>query len=62
MIRRAAGHGSGDRARVVWVLRSYEEIVRRRRDPALVTLAIFDEVDELCETSRGAGGFGSTGQ
>ena len=30
--------------------------------PAAVTLAQFDEVDELCETARGAGGFGSTGQ
>ena len=30
--------------------------------PAVVTLAHFDEVDELCETVRGAGGFGSTGQ
>jgi dUTP pyrophosphatase len=29
--------------------------------PAAVTLASFDEVDELCETERGAGGFGSTG-
>ena len=30
--------------------------------PAAVTTAAFDEVDELCETDRGAGGFGSTGQ
>ena len=30
--------------------------------PAAVTLASFDEVAELCETARGAGGFGSTGQ
>lgn len=30
--------------------------------PAAVTLAVFDEVDELCETTRGHGGFGSTGQ
>ncbi len=29
--------------------------------PAAVTLATFDEVDELCETERGIGGFGSTG-
>ena len=29
--------------------------------PAAVTLASFDEVEELCETERGAGGFGSTG-
>ncbi|HEU4877374.1 MAG TPA: dUTP diphosphatase, partial [Sphingomicrobium sp.] len=29
--------------------------------PAAVTLAEFDELDELCETERGAGGFGSTG-
>ena len=29
--------------------------------PAAVTLAIFDEVDELDDTRRGAGGFGSTG-
>ena len=29
--------------------------------PAAVTLAEWDEVDELCETARGAGGFGSTG-
>ena len=29
--------------------------------PAAVTLAAFDELDELCETERGAGGFGSTG-
>jgi len=29
--------------------------------PAAVTLAQWDEVDELCETARGAGGFGSTG-
>ena len=30
--------------------------------PAIVTQAGFDEVEKLCETSRGAGGFGSTGQ
>ena len=30
--------------------------------PAAVTLAAFDEVGELCETDRGAGGFGSTGR
>ena len=30
--------------------------------PAAVTPATFDEVEELCETSRGEGGFGSTGQ
>ena len=30
--------------------------------PAAVTRAAFDEVDELCETDRGHGGFGSTGQ
>jgi dUTP pyrophosphatase len=30
--------------------------------PAAVTLAAFDEVDELCDTDRGHGGFGSTGQ
>ena len=30
--------------------------------PAAVTQAAFDEVEELCETERGAGGFGSTGQ
>ncbi|MFL6724340.1 MAG: dUTP diphosphatase [Sphingomicrobium sp.] len=30
--------------------------------PAAVTLAEWDEVEELCETGRGAGGFGSTGQ
>jgi dUTP pyrophosphatase len=29
--------------------------------PAAVTLARFDEVEELCETERGHGGFGSTG-
>ena len=29
--------------------------------PAAVTLAEFDEVDELDDTHRGAGGFGSTG-
>ena len=29
--------------------------------PAAVTLATFDEVEELDDTSRGAGGFGSTG-
>lgn len=29
--------------------------------PAAVTLARFQEVDELCETERGHGGFGSTG-
>ena len=29
--------------------------------PAAVTPAAFDEVEELCETERGAGGFGSTG-
>jgi len=29
--------------------------------PAAVTLAEFDEVEDLCETARGAGGFGSTG-
>nr|WP_294846530.1 dUTP diphosphatase [uncultured Sphingomonas sp.] len=30
--------------------------------PAAVTLADFDEVEDLCETSRGEGGFGSTGR
>jgi len=30
--------------------------------PAAVTLASFDEVEELDDTHRGAGGFGSTGQ
>ena len=30
--------------------------------PAAVTLATFDEVDELDDTTRGHGGFGSTGQ
>ena len=30
--------------------------------PAAVTLAAFDEVDDLDATSRGHGGFGSTGQ
>ena len=30
--------------------------------PAAVTLATFDEVDDLDATSRGHGGFGSTGQ
>ena len=30
--------------------------------PAAVTLASFDEVDELDDTHRGKGGFGSTGQ
>ena len=30
--------------------------------PAAVTMASFDEVEELCDTARGAGGFGSTGQ
>ena len=30
--------------------------------PAAVMIADFDEVEELCETSRGAGGFGSTGR
>jgi len=30
--------------------------------PAAVTLAAFDEVDELDDTPRGHGGFGSTGQ
>ncbi len=29
--------------------------------PAAVTHAEWDEVEELCETARGAGGFGSTG-
>jgi dUTP pyrophosphatase len=29
--------------------------------PAAVTLARFDEVAELCDTTRGHGGFGSTG-
>ena len=29
--------------------------------PAAVTMASFDEVETLCETVRGAGGFGSTG-
>jgi len=29
--------------------------------PAAVTPAEFDELDELCETERSAGGFGSTG-
>ena len=30
--------------------------------PAAVTLAAFDEVDDLDDTARGHGGFGSTGQ
>ena len=30
--------------------------------PAVVTRAAFDEVDSLDETTRGAGGFGSTGR
>ncbi len=30
--------------------------------PAAVTLAAFDEVEQLEDTHRGAGGFGSTGQ
>ena len=30
--------------------------------PAVVTLAAFDEVEELDDTARGHGGFGSTGQ
>ena len=30
--------------------------------PAVVTLAAFDEVEELDDTNRGHGGFGSTGQ
>ena len=30
--------------------------------PAVVIKAAFEEVDELCETTRGAGGFGSTGR
>jgi dUTP pyrophosphatase len=30
--------------------------------PAAVTRAEFDEAEELCETDRGHGGFGSTGQ
>ena len=30
--------------------------------PAAVTLAAFDEVDDLDYTDRGHGGFGSTGQ
>ena len=30
--------------------------------PAVVTLATFEEVDELADTDRGHGGFGSTGQ
>lgn len=29
--------------------------------PAAVAMASFEEVGELCETERGAGGFGSTG-
>jgi len=29
--------------------------------PAAVTPATFEEVEELCETERGSGGFGSTG-
>ena len=29
--------------------------------PAAVTPAEWDEVEELCGTARGAGGFGSTG-
>ena len=29
---------------------------------AVCTVAIFDEVEELCDTDRGAGGFGSTGR
>ena len=30
--------------------------------PAAVTLASFEEVEDLCDTTRGHGGFGSTGQ
>ena len=30
--------------------------------PAVVTQASFEEVDDLCDTERGHGGFGSTGQ
>ena len=30
--------------------------------PAVVTVAVFDEVEELDDTARGHGGFGSTGQ
>ena len=30
--------------------------------PAAVTKAEFDEIADLCETARGTGGFGSTGQ
>ena len=30
--------------------------------PAVVIKAAFEEVEELCETTRGAGGFGSTGR
>ena len=30
--------------------------------PAVVTLAAFEEVEELADTARGHGGFGSTGQ
>ena len=30
--------------------------------PAAVTLAAFEEIDELDDTNRGGGGFGSTGQ
>jgi dUTP pyrophosphatase len=53
--------------KVIMINHGSEHFPIRRGDriaqlvPAAVTLAEFDEVDELCETARGAGGFGSTG-
>ena len=57
----------GDELEEVWALRDVTFEVKRGERiaqlvPAVVTLAAFDEVEELCETARGAGGFGSTGQ
>ena len=43
----------------IFVIRRGERIAQLV--PAAVTRAMFDEVDELDDTHRGAGGFGSTG-
>ena len=53
--------------KVIMINHGDEAFAVRRGDriaqlvPAAVTRAEFDEVEELCETERGAGGFGSTG-
>ena len=57
--RRTEGHPDQPRRPSPSPIRRGERIAQLV--PAAVTLAEFDEVAELCETARGAGGFGSTG-